>query len=115
MWKRRLLHRLWHHLHDRLHSADHERRHPEDQQQQEHAIHNVTITYQTARLLTTINKQESVMADTRIFAIYQIVILEYWRHEAVNNQLINCQPKRPGLSSSCFEGQNVGMALFVTS
>ena len=34
-----------------------------------------------ARLLTTINKQESVMlmVDTRIFTIYQIVILEYWR------------------------------------
>ena len=31
------------------------------------------------RLLTTINKQESVMVDTRIFTIYQIVILEYWR------------------------------------
>ena len=32
-----------------------------------------------ARLLTTINKQESVMVDTRIFTIYQVVILEYWR------------------------------------
>ena len=31
------------------------------------------------RLLTTINKQESVMVDTRIFTIYQILILEYWR------------------------------------
>ena len=29
--------------------------------------------------LTTMNKQESVMVDTRIFTIYQIVILEYWR------------------------------------
>ena len=28
-----------------------------------------------ARLLTTSNKQESVMVDTRIFTIYQIVIL----------------------------------------
>ena len=36
-----------------------------------------------ARLLTTINKQESVMVDTRIFTIYQIVILEYWTLEAV--------------------------------
>ena len=30
----------------------------------------------TPRLLTTINKRESVMVDTRIFSIYQIVILE---------------------------------------
>ena len=34
----------------------------------------VHVQHMSPRLLTTINKQESVMVDTKIFTIYQIVI-----------------------------------------
>ena len=64
------------------------------------------------RLLATINKQESVMVDTRIFTYLpdsDTRILE-----AVNNQL-TASPSDQDYRQAVLEAKNVGIALFVAS
>ena len=62
-----------------------------------------------SRLLTTINRQESLLVNTRIFTIESIVIVECWGLLTTSYEPVNCQSAIQVIVET-FKGPNVPIA-----
>ena len=65
-----------------------------------------------SRLVSTINRQESLSVNTRIFTIESIVIVKCWRLLTTSYEPVNCQSTIQDHCRGHFQGQNVRIATF---